>query len=68
MLIVSIFLGERVSPTFIAILFPYCKLLWWFLIGYCILRNISQNTVALWVTVFSEIFHKIQFAIFTLIQ
>ena len=46
----------------------YCNLLPWFLTGYCILGNISQNTVALWVTVFCEIFCKIQFAIFTRIQ
>ena len=59
---------ERLSPTFIAILFPCCKLLSWNLTGYCISRNILENTVALWVTVFWEIFCKIQFAIFTHIQ
>ena len=36
--------------------------------SYCILRNISQNTAALWIAVFCEIFRKIQFAIFTHIQ
>ena len=45
MLIVSVFFGERLSPTFIAILFPYCKLLLWILTGYCVLGNISQNAV-----------------------
>ena len=52
--------------TFIATpFFPYCKLLSRFLTGNCILQNISQNTVALWVTVFYEIFRKKRFAIFT---
>ena len=36
--------------------------------GYCNMRHISQNTAALWIIVFYEIFRKIQFAIFTHIQ
>ena len=40
-------------------LFPFCNLSSWFLTSYCILRNISQNTVDIWVTTFCEIFRKI---------
>ena len=65
---VSIFLVETLSPTFKAIPYFPIVLLSWFLTGYCILRNILQNTVALWVTIFCEILRKIQFAIFTHIQ
>ena len=32
--------------------------------GYCIFRNISLKTTALWITIFCELFRKIQFAIF----
>ena len=33
--------------------------------GYRIFRNISQNTAALWITVFCETFRKIQLTIYT---
>ena len=43
---VSVFLGERLSPSFIAIPYFPIVLLSWFLTSYCILLNISQNTVS----------------------
>ena len=49
---------ERLSPTFIAILFPCCKLLSWNLTGYCISRNILENTVAYGLLYFEKYFAK----------
>ena len=44
----------------ITTLSPYINLSSSILMSYCILRNISQNSEALWVTVFCGIFRKIQ--------